>query len=193
MKKKILILILLISNYLIGQKTYKINTITWTYTTPINYIPKIDNFEKERKRGEEYLKQEANITSSTDDVILLALEKKDSSANAIFVSYKNNLTIKEHTLNGYTQLMKDLLIENCKKEYPNNKSTVIIDEMVIDNIKFNVIRQTTLFEEEGFVGTKSFYIAEIDEKEFMILLINIDEEDRKNAENSVLKSTFRAK
>ena len=95
MKRFFVIIIILFSHYLIGQKNYKINSSTWLYTAPINYISKIDNFEKERKKGEKYLKkEEKEVTFSTDDVILLSLQKKDSSTNVIFVTYKNNFNIK---------------------------------------------------------------------------------------------------
>ena len=192
MKRFFVIIIILFSHYLIGQKNYKINSSTWLYTAPINYISKIDNFEKERKKGEKYLKkEEKEVTFSTDDVILLSLQKKDSSTNVIFVTYKNNFNIKNHTLNGYAQILKEILIRNGKNEYPNNESSVTVDEILIDKIKFNVIRQTIFFNDENYIGTKDFYISEIDEKEFMIVVANVNEEDRKNVKNSILKSTFK--
>ena len=192
MKRFFVIIIILFSHYLIGQKNYKINSSTWLYTAPITYISKIDNFEKERKKGEKYLKkEEKEVTFSTDDVILLSLQKKDSSTNVIFVTYKNNFNIKNHTLNGYAQILKEILIRNGKNEYPNNESSVTVDEILIDKIKFNVIRQTIFFNDENYIGTKDFYIAEIDEKEFMIVVANVNEEDRKNVKNSILNSTFK--
>ncbi len=192
MKRFFVIIIILFSHYLIGQKNYKINSSTWLYTAPINYISKIDNFEKERKKGEKYLKkEEKEVTFSTDDVILLSLQKKDSSTNVIFVTYKNNFNIKNHTLNGYAQILKEILIRNGKNEYPNNESSVTVDEILIDKIKFNVIRQTIFFNDENYIGTKDFYISEIDEKEFMIVVANVNEEDRKNVKNSILNSTFK--
>ena len=192
MKRFFVIIIILFSHYLIGQKNYKINSSTWLYTAPINYISKIDNFEKERKKGEKYLKkEEKEVTFSTDDVILLSLQKKDSSTNVIFVTYKNNFNIKNHTLNGYAQILKEILIRNGKNEYPNNESSVTVDEILIDKIKFNVIRQTIFFNDENYIGTKDFYIAEIDEKEFMIVVANVNEEDRKNVKNSILNSNFK--
>ena len=192
MKRFFVIIIILFSHYLIGQKNYKINSSTWLYTAPINYISKIDNFEKERKKGEKYLKkEEKEVTFSTDDVILLSLQKKDSSTNVIFVTYKNNFNIKNHTLNGYAQILKEILIRNGKNEYPNNESSVTVDKILIDKIKFNVIRQTIFFNDENYIGTKDFYIAEIDEKEFMIVVANVNEEDRKNVKNSILNSTFK--
>ena len=63
-------------------------------------------------------KEEKEVTFSTDDVILLSLQKKDSSTNVIFVTYKNNFNIKNHTLNGYAQILKEILIRNGKNEYP---------------------------------------------------------------------------
>ena len=192
MKRFFVIIIILFSHYLIGQKNYKINSSTWLYTAPINYISKIDNFEKERKKGEKYLKkEEKEVTFSTDDVILLSLQKKDSSTNVIFVTYKNNFNIKNHTLNGYAQILKEILIRNGKNEYPNNESSVTVDEILIDKIKFNVIRQTIFFNDDNYIGTKDFYISEIDEKEFMIVVANVNEEDRKNVKNSILNSTFK--
>ena len=192
MKRFFVIIIILFSHYIIGQKNYKINSSTWLYTAPINYISKIDNFEKERKKGEKYLKkEEKEVTFSTDDVILLSLQKKDSSTNVIFVTYKNNFNIKNHTLNGYAQILKEILIRNGKNEYPNNESSVTVDEILIDKIKFNVIRQTIFFNDENYIGTKDFYISEIDEKEFMIVVANVNEEDRKNVKNSILNSTFK--
>ena len=132
--------------------SFKINSSTWLYTAPVNYISKIDNFEKERKKGEKYLKnEEKEVTFSTDDVILLSLQKKDSSTNVIFVTYKNNFNIKNHTLNGYAQILKEILIRNGKNEYPNNESSVTVDEILIDKIKFNVIRQTIFFNNENDV------------------------------------------
>ena len=152
MKRFFVIIIILFSHYLIGQKNYKINSSTWLYTAPINYISKIDNFEKERKKGEKYLKkEEKEVTFSTDDVILLSLQKKDSSTNVIFVTYKNNFNIKNHTLNGYAQILKEILIRNGKNEYPNNESSVTVDEILIDKIKFNVIRQTIFFNDENYI------------------------------------------
>ena len=136
-------------------------------------------------------KEEKEVTFSTDDVILLSLQKKDSSTNVIFVTYKNNFNIKNHTLNGYAQILKEILIRNGKNEYPNNESSVTVDEILIDKIKFNVIRQTIFFNDENYIGTKDFYISEIDEKEFMIVVANVNEEDRKNVKNSILNSTFK--
>ena len=64
--------------------------------------------------------------------------------------------------------------------------------MITDNqIKFNVIRQTIFFNDENYIGTKDFYISEIDEKGFMIVVANVNEEDRKNVKNSILNSTFK--
>ena len=192
MKRFFVIIIILFSHYLIGQKNYKINYSTQIYTEQINYISKRYNFEKERKKGEKYLKkEEKEVTFSTDDVILLSLQKKDSSTNVIFVTYKNNFNIKNHTLNGYAQILKEILIRNGKNEYPNNESSVTVDEILIDKIKFNVIRQTIFFNDENYIGTKDFYISEIDEKEFMIVVANVNEEDRKNVKNSILNSTFK--
>ncbi|WP_312079469.1 hypothetical protein [Chryseobacterium sp.] len=94
MKKLLLIFILLLSNILFAQKKYKINTATWIYKAPVNYVAKTDNFAEAVKAGEEYLKKEENIDSfSNDDIVLLALEKEDSSPNVVLVSYRNNSSI----------------------------------------------------------------------------------------------------
>lgn len=191
MKKFIFILILFLSNFLSAQKSYKINTVSWIFKAPKNYVAKADNFEKEVKAGEEYLKKEENIdTFSTDDVVLLTLEKEDSSPNVIMVSYKNNSSIQDQTLNGYADIVKEMLLRNANHDYPDAENKVINEEITIDKITFNVVRQNSFFKEKNYLATKYFYIAEIDNKEFMIVVVNTNEEDRKNAVKSVLDSKF---
>lgn len=194
-KNVFLFVTILFANFLIGQKKYAVKNTLWSFKNPVDYVIKTDNFEKERKVGEEYLTREEGIVSSNDDVILLAIEKKDSSANAIVVSYKNNLTIKKYTLKGYANALKDILDNDCKRQYQNEKDecSVVVEELVIDSINFVVVKQTVLFKEDDYVGTKYFYIAEIEDKEFMITVVNTNEVDRKNALNSVLNSTFKVK
>lgn len=191
MKRFLFIFILFLSNFLSAQKSYKINTATWIFKAPKNYIAKADNFEKAVKAGEEYLKKEENIdTFSTDDVVLLTLEKEDSSPNVIMVSYKNNSSIQDHTLNGYADIVKEMLLRNANNEYPDAENAVINEEIKIDKITFNVVRQNSFFKEKNYLATKYFYIAEIDNKEFMVVVVNTNEEDRKNAVKSVLDSKF---
>ena len=120
MKRFLFILILFLSNFLSAQKSYKINTVSWIFKAPKNYVAKADNFEKAVKAGEEYLKKEENIESfSTDDVVLLTLEKEDSSPNVIMVSYKNNSSIQDHTLNGYANIVREMLLRNANHDYPD--------------------------------------------------------------------------
>ncbi|MEG2079856.1 hypothetical protein, partial [Chryseobacterium sp.] len=57
MKRFLFILILFLSNFLSAQKSYKINTVSWIFKAPKNYVAKADNFEKAVKAGEEYLKK----------------------------------------------------------------------------------------------------------------------------------------
>jgi hypothetical protein len=191
MKQVFIIITLILSNYIIAQKVYKINQYVWHYNLPKDYVAKIDNFEKEIKAGNEYFEKEKNIPPSTDDIILLALEKKDSTKNAIFVSYKDNYSIKKYTLNGYAKIWKDILLEKEKKEYPNDEVNINLDEVIIDKINFIIIKETINFKEDNYIGTKYFYIADIDGKEFMIVAISVNETDRKIIDKSILTSTFK--
>ncbi|WP_312079470.1 hypothetical protein [Chryseobacterium sp.] len=83
-----------------------------------------------------------------------------------------------------------MLLKNANSEYPDGENVVTNEEMVIDKIKFNVVKQSSFFKEKNKLATKYFYIAEIDNREFMIVVVNTNEVDRANAVKSVLDSKF---
>ncbi|MCX8525875.1 hypothetical protein OF897_18330 [Chryseobacterium formosus] len=190
MKKILIVATLILCNYLFAQKKYKIEQYVWSFDSPKDYIPKIDQFEKEIKAGTKYL-EEKDIKPSDDDVVLLTLEKKDKTSNIIMVSYRDNSSIDELTLGGYAELMKNSMLDVEKMQYPDDDVTMVVEDIVIDKINFKVIRETVVFKKDNHIGSKYFYIADIDGKEFMIVAASVNEKDRKLIDQSILTSTFR--
>ena len=177
-----------------GQKNYRIENTIWKFTQPSGYILKIDNFDKEIKIGEEYVKKldDENYTLSNDDKILLSIVKSDSSqVNMIFASYKNNNNIKKFTLKGTAEKLAEFFKVNPKDDNPKNNVFVKISEVIIDKKKFYLISKTTNYTEHNYSYTSDFYVTEIEGKEFSIVTIYDNEIDRQKIEKSITESTFR--
>lgn len=193
MKKIVLILLLVNSFQSFGQKKYQIEKCTWTYTKPADYISRVDNFEKERKDGVEYIKsQQDSVTTSYDDRILFSIATIDST-NVILASYTNNDNIKNFTLKGYAEKVGKYLKENPKNDSPKIITTVKVSELAIDEIKFYIVSTTTNYTEQNYSYTSDFYIAEIQGKEFSIVAIYDNEIDKKKIKKSIVESTFELK
>src|SRR5690554_3820022 len=138
MKNILLILILAISFQSFGQNSYRIENKIWNYTKPSEYISRVDNFEKDIKTGEDYVKkQNDGTTLSTDDKILVSVAKSDSiQMNLVLVSYKNNGNIERFTLEGYAEKLGEYFKVNPKEDNPKNIVTVEVNELMIDETKF---------------------------------------------------------
>lgn len=192
MKNILLTLFLIISLQTFAQKTYYIEKCIWNYTQPSEYIFKVDNFEKERKTGEDYIKKQENGTTlSTDDKILFSLAKTESSqVNVILASYKDNENIEKYTLKGYAEMLGEYFKANPKDNNSNNIITVEVSELIIDERKFFLISKKTELTEQNYSYTSNYFVAEIEGKEFSIVAIYDNEQDKKKIEKSILESTF---
>lgn len=192
MKNILLILLLAIGFLSFGQNNYRIETQIWNYTKPFEYISRVDNFEKVRKTGEEYIKkQNDGTTLSTGDKILFSIAKSDSSqVNIVLASYKNNGNIERFTLKGYAEKLGEYFKVNPKNDNPKDIVTVKVSEITIDNTKFYLISKTTNYTEQNYSYTSDYYVTEIQGKEFSILAVYDNETDKRKIEKSILESTF---
>ncbi|MGJ8731874.1 MAG: hypothetical protein ACSHW4_01980 [Cellulophaga sp.] len=194
MRNFLLILLLAISLQSFGQKNYRIKKCIWSITPPAAYSARVDNFEKIVKAGETYIKKQKNdsVTLSTDDTVLFSLAKTDSvQMNIVLASYKNNESIEQYTLKGYAEILGEYLETHPKDNSPKNTVNVLVRELVIDKMKFYLIRKTTNYTVEKYSYTSDYYVAEIEGKEFSITAIYDNEFDKQKIEKAVLESTFK--
>lgn len=193
MKNIFLILLLAYSLQTFGQNKYRIENISWNYTKPKDYISREDNFEKMIKTGMEYIKKqkEDSVRISTDDKILFSIAKTDSvQMNMVYASYKNNGNIERFTLKGYAEKLGEYFKINPKNNNPKNIVTVLVNEIIIDQIKFYLIRKTINYSEHNYTYTADYYVSEIQGKEFSILTVYDNENDKQIIEKSILESKF---
>jgi hypothetical protein len=192
MKNILLILILGFSIQSFGQNSYRIENQIWNYTKPSKYISRVDNFEKDRKTGEDYVKkQNDGTTLSTDDKILVSIAKTDSTQmNIVLASYKNNGNIERFTLKGYAEKLGEYLKLNPKNDDPKIIVTLNVNEITIDEKKFYLISKTTNYTEQNYSYTSDYYVSEIEGKEFSIAVVYDNKTDKKKIEKSILESTF---
>ena len=141
MKNLVLILLLAISYQLLGQKNYRIEKCLWNYTQPTSYVSKVDNFENEIKTGQEYIKnQEDGTTFSNDDTILFSIAKSDTTqVNIALASYRNNGNIQRFTLKGYAEKLGEYFKVNPKNDNPKVLVSVEVSEITIDKKKFYLV------------------------------------------------------
>ena len=192
MKKILLILIIAISYQSFGQNSYRIENRIWNYTKPSEYISRVDNFEKDIKTGQEYVKkQNDGTTLSTTDKILFSISKTDSlQMNLVLASYKDNGNIERFTLKGYAETLGEYFKVNPKEDNPKNIVTVEVNELMIGGIKFYLISKTTNYTEQNYYYTSDYYVSEIQGKEFSIAAIYDNATDKQKIEKSILESTF---
>ena len=192
MKNILFILILTISYQSYAQKDYRIEKCIWNYTQPSEYVSRVDNFEKDIKTGEEYVKQQKNgATVSTDDKILFSIAKTDSiQMNVILASYKNNGNIERFTLKGYAEKMGEYFKLHPKEDNPKNIVSVNVSELIIDEMKFYLISKTINYTEQNYSYTSDYYVTEIQEKEFSIAAVYDNKTDKQKIEKSIMESTF---
>lgn len=193
MKNILLILTLAFSLQSLGQNNYRIEKCIWNYTKPVEYISRVDNFEKDIKTGQDYIKkQNDGTTHSTGDKILFSIAKTDSlQMNIAFASYKDNGNIKRLTLKGYAEKLGEYFKVNPKNNDPNIKVNVSVSELTIDKRKFYLISKTTNYTEKNYSYTSDYYVSEIEGKEFSIAVIYDNETDKNKIEKSILESTFK--
>jgi hypothetical protein len=193
MKKILLILILAISYQSFGQNSYRIENRIWNYTKPSEYISRVDNFEKDIKTGQEYIKkQNDGTTLSTTDKILFSIAKTDSlQMNIVLASYKDNGNIERFTLKGYAETLGEYFKVNPKEDNPKNIVTVEVNELMIGGIKFYLISKTINYTEQNYYYTSDYYVSEIQGKEFSIAAIYDNATDKQKIEKSILESTFK--
>ncbi|MFD1015472.1 hypothetical protein [Winogradskyella rapida] len=192
MKNIILILLLTLSLQSFGQNNYRIEKSIWSYTKPSEYITRVDNFEKDRKTGENYVKnQNDGTTVSTHDKILVSIAKTDSvQMNVVLASYKDNGNIERFTLKGYAEKLGEYFKVNPKNDNPKNIVTVKVNELIIDETTFYVISKTINYSEQNYSYTSDYYVTEIQGKEFSIAAVYDNETDKQKIEKSILESTF---
>ncbi|AFM02746.1 hypothetical protein Fleli_0257 [Bernardetia litoralis DSM 6794] len=193
MKNIILILLLAISFQSFGQNNYRIEKCIWNYSKPSEYISRVDNFEKDVKTGEEYIKKqkEDGVTVSTDDKILFSIAKTDSlQMNIVLASYKDNGNIERFTLKGYAEKLGEYFKVNPKNDDPKIIVTVNVNELLIDETKFYLIRKTINYTEQNYSYSSDYYVSEIQGKEFSIAVVYDNDADKLKIEKSILESTF---
>ncbi len=192
MKNILLILILAISFQSFGQNNYRIESQIWNFTKPAEYISRVDNFEKDIKTGQDYIKkQNDGTTLSTNDKILFSIAKTDSlQMNIVLASYKDNGNIERFTLKGYAEKLGEYFKVNPKDDNPKNIVTVAVNELMIDETKFYLISKTTNYTEQNYSYTSDYYVSEIQGKEFSIAVVYDNETDKQKIEKSILGSTF---
>ena len=190
MRTVILLTLLLQTILSFGQKTYKINKASWTYTIPANYKTRVDNFSTAINRGDSAIRENTIISEqANDDHILLSIAKSDSSdINIILAAYQDNSNIKKFTMKGYITKF----VEFMKYNYENQGSEADIKtkEILIDKIKFSVIESKIYHKEINYTYWTAMYIAELSNKEFSISVTYDNEKDKKAIEQSILKSKF---
>ena len=192
MKQLVFFLLILISTIGFGQNNYKINKHTWSYSKPSDYIVRIDNFEKTRETGENYLKENPDVKLDNDEVVLFSLAKSDSiQINIIQASYSNNDNIKKLTPKVYSEQLADFFRQNPKETNPKNLVSVKVDEVYINDFKFFAIEKNVDYTEHDYLFTSIYYFTEIDNKEFTIVALFDNEKDRKKIINSILNSTLK--
>ncbi|MCP4054190.1 MAG: hypothetical protein GY739_14265 [Mesoflavibacter sp.] len=192
MKNILLILLLAICYQSYGQNSYRIEKCIWNYTKPAEYISRVDNFEKDIKTGEDYVKkQNDGTTLSTDDKILFSIAKTDSlQMNIVLASYKDNGNIERFTLKGYAEKLGEYFKVNPKNDDPKIIVTVKVNEMLIDETKFYLIRKTINYTEQNYSYSSDYYVSEIQGKEFSIAVVYDNDADKLKIEKSILESTF---
>jgi len=190
MKCTFILLLLLQSIFSTGQKSYKIYKTYWRIEKPKNYIFRIDNFDSASERGDKFINKNYDLgKQSNDDKILFSAGRKDSlDVNMILGSYKNNSNIVKFTLKGYVDKLAAFFESGYKKQGAEIKLT--IKTQTISNEKFYVIENKIYFKEKNYTYWTTMYIAEIDNKEFNIMATYDNEQDKKEIENSILKSKF---
>ena len=173
-----------------GQKTYKIDKATWTYTTPANYKTRIDNFSSSIKKGDSAINQNTTGTKqSNDEHILLSIAKSDSSdINVVLASYKNNSNIKKFTMKGYIAQLVEFMKYNYEKL--GSDASITTKEILIDKTKFSVVETKIYHKEINYTYWTAMYIAELSNKEFSISVTFDNEKDKKAIEQSILRSRF---
>ncbi|MBR9847480.1 MAG: hypothetical protein GYB35_15865 [Algicola sp.] len=192
MKNILLILLLAFTFQSFGQNNYRIEKSIWNYTKPSEYISRVDNFEKDIKTGEDYVKkQNDGTTLSTDDKILVSVAKSDSiQMNLVLASYKNNGNIERFTLKGYAEKLGEYFKVNPKEDNPKNIVTVKVSQLTIDETKFYLISKTVNYTGQNYSYTSDYYVTEIQGKEFSIAAVYDNETDKQKIEKSILESTF---
>jgi|GEM_PF-3327121 len=192
MRSILLIFISVFSFQSYGQKSYRIEKLLWNYTQPSEYISRVDNFEEEVKAGQEYIREEEDeSTHSNDDKILFAIAKSDSAEmNIVLASFKNNGNIEKFTLEGYAEQLGEYLKENPKNDELEKTVTVSVSDITIDKIRFYLIIKTTDFTKKDYSFTSDYYVTEVQGKEFSIADVYDNEIDKQKIKKSILESTF---
>ncbi|WP_072995965.1 hypothetical protein [Pseudozobellia thermophila] len=191
MKNIIVLIFLLVISVSNAQKKYRVGETIWVYEKPTGFITRSDNFEKVIQTGEDYIEKTENRLSN-DDVVLTSIAKSDSSdINMALASYKSNINIKKLSLKGYAYKLGEYFKRNPSEEYNELNLSVEVVEQTIDNKLFYVIEREVTLVENNYRYMSAYYVTEIDNKEFSIVMVCDNENDRRKIEKSILNSKFR--
>ncbi|WP_289064218.1 hypothetical protein [uncultured Zobellia sp.] len=191
MQNFIVIIFLLAISVSHAQKNYRIEDTIWTYEKPRGFITRSDNFERVIQTGTDHIKK-TESKSSNDDVILISIAKSDSSdVNMVLASYKNNINIKKFSLKEYAYKLGEYFKRNPSEENDEQNLSVEVVEQTIDNKLFYVIEREVTLVENNYSYISAYYVTEIDDKEFSIVMVSDNESDRRKIEKSILTSKFK--
>ena len=189
MKNIVALIFLLIISVSHAQKKYRIDKTIWVYEKPDGFITRSDNFEKVVQKGEDYIEKTKN-TSSNDDFILVSIAKSDSlDVNMVLASYKSNINIDKLSLKGYAYKLGEYFSRSSGKTN-EQKLTVGVVEKIIDDRLFYVIEREVTLVKDNYSYMSAYYVTEIDNKEFSIVMVCDNENDRRKIEKSILTSKF---
>lgn len=187
--KTYLIIVLLALSYLsFGQKTYKIENVTWLYSKPETYLYKADNFSEIIKEGEEKLKNNENLNLNAEDQMLFSITKsEDSNFNILIANYLAGNNFKRFTLDGYA----DKLVDFFKQQFEELKSPAEVtkQKLSIDNKEFYRIKSVVSNSEKKY--TAYMFVGIVGNKELDISIVVDNAIDEKILIDSVLNSKFK--
>ena len=189
MKKSILIILLsLITNSIFAQKVYKVDSISWIYEKPENYIYQTDNFSEIVSVGENFLKNDKTINLNPDEDILFSITKEENANfNIIISSYLSNNNIKAFGFDEYIAELINVFKEKYKElETPIN---ITKEKIQIDGRVFCVIKNVISNPQKNY--TTYMYIGEIGNKELQITTVIDNPTDEKIINDSILNSKFK--
>lgn len=157
-----------------GQEEFSINTTIWKFELPENFV-RNDVVESSEFEG--------------DSAFFLEISKPDSpEMNFMNVTTYSNFNIKSMTAGVYANSLLNSMKNNFRKE--NLEADVYLDKLEIDGISFFVIHSDVKnpYDEDRFMA--SVYVAEIDDREFNLMILYDNDEDGFALENALFNSKF---
>lgn len=157
-----------------SQEKFEINSTLWEFELPENFV-RNDVVESSEFEG--------------DSAFFLEVSKPNSpEMNIMSVTTYSNFNLKSMTAGVYANSLLNSMKNNFRNE--NLQADVYLDKLKIDGISFFVIHSDVLdpHNEERFMA--SVYIAEIDDREFNLMILYDNDEDGFALENTLLNSKF---